>query len=245
MWYISTFLPAVLSWLLKCKLLHHRLKVVTAMSEFHPCGGTRHLVWDEGFVAWERERGQKAEDAFTHDEGQKLSSWRGVVSSEHTDLVGGHDTGLLVAEFHSQLSASLRSHPCTHTLPWQSRHRPRPSACTPCHCHLTTGNWCHSVGKWPECRWRSCICGDTPAGTLDTYFTRTSDCVVLFFCIASCAKIFFFPWINEGFVHDHAFWINNSSRSVTICKTHIEIIFRNNMICISHNTKLWPTPVIC
>ncbi|TNN74514.1 hypothetical protein EYF80_015294 [Liparis tanakae] len=26
-----------------------------------------------------------------------------------TDLVGGHDTGLLVAEFHSQLSASLRS----------------------------------------------------------------------------------------------------------------------------------------
>lgn len=143
---IPTFLPAVLSCLFKCKFLHHRLKAVTAMSEFHPCGGTRHLIWDKWFTACERESRRKAEN----HEWQKPSSWRDAVSHAqifqldwtNTDLVGEDDTGLPVAEFHSQLSASLRLRPCTHTLRSQSRHRRRlrPSVCTLCHCHLTTDN---------------------------------------------------------------------------------------------------------
>lgn len=96
-----------------------------------------------------------------------------------TDLLGEHDRGLLVAEFHSLLSASLRSHPCTRILLIRRLHRHRlgPSVCTPCHCHLTTDNWCHSVKKYQHVsqevavacntrhllkkqKWRS-ICGDS------------------------------------------------------------------------------------
>lgn len=66
-----------------------------------------------------------------------------------TDLVADHDRGLPVTASHSLLSASLRWRPCTHTLRSQClRHRrPRPSVCTPCHCHLTSDNWCRSAKK--------------------------------------------------------------------------------------------------
>ena len=113
----------------------------------------------------EQEEGRKWFHTLWVTETQQLK--RCNVEQIFTDLVGEHDTGLLVTEFRSQLSASLRSRPCTHTLPSQSRprRRLRPSACTLCHCHLTTDNWCHAVRKSPKCQWRSYTCGGTLPAT--------------------------------------------------------------------------------
>lgn len=157
---IHTFLSAVLSWLLKCKFLHHRLKVVTAMFKFHPRWGTHKLIWDKGFTSCEREqeKGRKwciFSYMMSNPTAEEMQC-RALRFSGFTDVVGEYDTGLPVAEFHSQLSASLHSHPCTHTLSSQSlhRHQLRPSVCTLCHSHLTTDNWCHPVRKHSH----QCVC---------------------------------------------------------------------------------------
>lgn len=49
--WIPTFELAVLSWLFKCQFVNHRLKVIAALSKFHPRGGTRHFRWGKRFTA--------------------------------------------------------------------------------------------------------------------------------------------------------------------------------------------------